>query len=118
MGAERFWSCYVHNLQSGELKHFDIKDLEAAFLQACRWMHGGKLYPGWWFDDPLPDAEVEIHLELCTMGCTYINGMELDLSLHDDDHMCQWDPALRKVEIPRYIKDQILNIRRKYLGGI
>ncbi len=115
MGAERFWNWYVYD--GYVWKRFDIKDLEGAFLHACSWLYGGKLEDCWRFKDPLLGSEVEIHLQLCTMGRTYTNEMELDFSLHDEEHMFHWDPEWSTIAIPGYIKDQIRHVRRKYDGG-
>ena len=115
MGMERFWRWMVWD--GREWKRFDIKDLEGAFLHACTWMYGGKLEDGWQFKDPLPDRSVEIDLELVTNGCNYYNRMELDFSLHDEEHMFHWDPEWRTIAIPGYIKDRIRHVRRKYMGG-
>ena len=115
MGAERFWNWYVYD--GREWTRFDVKDLEGAFIHACEWMYGGKLEDGWQFKDPLPDREVEIHLQLCTMGRVYRNRMELDFSLHDEEDMFHWDPEWKTIAIPGFVKDRIRQVRRKYMGG-
>jgi hypothetical protein len=125
MGAERFWNWYVYD--GYVWKRFDIKDLEGAFLHACSWLYGGKLEDCWRFKDPLLGREVEIHLELCTMGRVYRNEMELDFSLENSE-VIRWDHsgacpsgshlgAKSEIKIPKYIKDQIRHVRRKYDGG-